>query len=260
MLAFLRKKNGWDMILTVCMSPCTDVTIELDALNVGKTNVVKNKTVTFGGKALNVAIGVARLGLDVFTTGLLYEENAQLFENALQNEGVAFRFTKNKGRARENYKFIDNRSMLTEVNDVGAKVEERKLDEVLSSVHELSSKCDAVVFSGGLPKGVDPGFYGRLCTVVDPKCLKIIDASGERLRSALRLGADLIKPNLEELENTIGRQIQSKEDMLAACYELISCGAKRVLLSLGEEGAVLTDGMRNYHCKSTLWWTWSKYF
>ena len=44
------------MILTVCLSPCTDITIELDSLNVGKTNIVKSKTLSFTGKALNVAL------------------------------------------------------------------------------------------------------------------------------------------------------------------------------------------------------------
>ena len=71
------------MILTVCMSPCTDVTIELDALNVGKTNIAKSKSITFGGKALNVAIGVSRLGGAVHATGLMYNENGYMFENVL---------------------------------------------------------------------------------------------------------------------------------------------------------------------------------
>ena len=238
------------MILSVCMSPCTDVTIELDSLNVGKTNVVKSKTVGFGGKALNVAIGVARLGGDPFATGVMYEDNAAMFENALSKEGVPFDFIHNHGRARENYKFIDSRAMLTEVNDVGTAVEENVLCGVLELVKEYSAKSRVVVLSGGLPRGVGGDYYGELAGAVDKTCLKIIDASGDRLRSALKTGADLIKPNLEELENTIGRCIQSKEDMLAACYELIDYGAKRVLLSLGKEGAILTDGTRNYHCKS----------
>ncbi len=38
--------------------------------------------------------------------------------------------------------------------------------------------------------------------------------------------------------------------MLAACYELLDRGAKRVMLSLGKQGAVITDGMHNYYCKS----------
>ena len=119
------------MILTVCMSPCTDVTIELDALRVGKTNVVKSKAVTYGGKALNVAIGVSRLGGEACVTGVMYKENGYTFENMLGKEGVSFRFVWNEGRARENYKFIDKRSMLTEVNDVGTDVDKEKLAEIL---------------------------------------------------------------------------------------------------------------------------------
>ena len=154
------------MILTVCMSPCMDVTIELDSLNVGKTNVVKSKAITFGGKALNVAIGVARLGGAVHTTGIMYNENGYMFENALNKEGVPFTFVWNKGRVRENYKFIDNRSMLTEVNDVGEEVSKEKADEVLAMVRMLSEKADVAVLSGGLPRGLDAEYYARLVRAV----------------------------------------------------------------------------------------------
>lgn len=238
------------MILTVCMSPCIDVTIELDALNIGKTNVVKSKSLSFGGKALNVAIGVARLGGDAFATGLMYNENGYMFESALDKEGVPFRFVWNKGRARENYKFIDNRAMLTEVNDVGEAVSKEKTAEVLSTVRELSARSSITVLSGGIPRGVDENYYGDLARAVDSKSLKVVDAVRQRLCSAIAEGADLIKPNIDELEHTLGRKIESKEDMLAGCYELLDRGAKRVLLSLGKQGAVITDGMKNYYCKS----------
>lgn len=238
------------MILSVCMSPCTDVTIELDSLNVGKTNVIKSKSVSLGGKALNVAIGVARLGGESFATGLMYNENAAVFENALNKEGVPFTFVWNKGRARENYKFIDNRSMLTEVNDVGEEISKEKASEVLGMVAMLSARCNVAVISGGLPRGVDASYYGKLVEAVDAKALKIVDATGERLFSAIGKGVDMVKPNLEELENTLGRHIQDKADMLEGCYELLDRGAKRVLLSLGKQGAVITDGTHNYYCKS----------
>ncbi len=238
------------MILTVCMSPCTDVTIELDSLQVGKTNIVKSKRLSLGGKALNVAIGVSRLGGDVHTTGLMYNENGYMFENVLDKEGVAFTFVWNKGRARENYKFIDNRSMLTEVNDVGEAVAKEKLEEVLDMVKMLSARSNVAVLSGGLPRGVDADFYGRLSKAVPPKVLKIVDVTGERMFSALAYGADLVKPNLDELENMLGRHITDKEDMLAGCRELLDRGAKRVLLSLGKQGAVITDGTQSFYCKS----------
>lgn len=238
------------MILTVCMSPCTDVTIEIDSLNIGKTNIVKSKYMTFGGKALNVAIGVSRLGGSPYATGLMYNENGYMFERELDKEGVPFRFIWNKGRARENYKFIDNRAMLTEVNDVGEEVSKEKTAEVLSMVRMLSQNAEVTVVSGGLPRGVDASFYGELVKAIDPKSLKIVDASGDRLFSAIAQGVDMVKPNIDELENTLGRHIESKEDMLAGCKELLDRGAKRVLLSLGKQGAVITDGEKSYYCKS----------
>ena len=238
------------MILSVCMSPCTDVTIELDSLNVGKTSVIKSKKLSFTGKALNVAIGVSRLGGDAYATGLMYNENGYMFENELDKEGVKFSFVWNKGRVRENYKFIDSRSMLTEVNDVGEAVGEDKLQDVLSVVRNLSARSNVTVLSGGLPRNVGPEYYGELVKSVDPRSLKIVDAVGQRMFSALNEGVDLVKPNMEELENTLGRRITSKEDMLEGCYDLLDRGAKCVLLSLGKQGAIITNGTDSYHCKS----------
>ncbi|MBQ8427783.1 MAG: hexose kinase [Clostridia bacterium] len=238
------------MVLTVCMSPCVDVTIEVDSLNVGRTNIVKSKTVSYAGKALNVAIGIKRLGAESCVTGLMYNENGFSFENALAREGVPFSFVWNKGRARENYKFIDNHSLLTEVNDVGEGVSEEKLQEILRSVLSLSAKSDVVVVSGGLPKGVSPSFYGELVRAISPSCKKIVDASGERLLAAVDSGVDLIKPNIDELKNALGRDIASKDDLIEACYELVSRGAKIVMASLGEEGALITDGRKNFYCKT----------
>ena len=240
------------MILTVCMSPSVDVTIELDALNVGKTNVVKSKTLSLGGKALNVAIGVKRLGGDSYVTGMMYNENGYMFENTLDKEDLPFTFVWNKGRVRENYKFIDSRSMLTEVNDIGEEVAKEKTEDILGLVRTFSARSGVTVLSGGLPKGVDDSYYGALATAVDEKSMIIVDAVGKRLFSALdqARGVDLVKPNLEELENAIGRRLESKEDMLKGCNELIERGAKRVLLSLGKLGAVITDGRSSYYCKS----------
>lgn len=238
------------MILTVCLSPSVDVTIELDSLNTGKVNVVKSKTLSFTGKALNVAIGVARLGGEAYATGFMYNDNGMMFERALDKEGVPFSFVWNSGRVRENYKCIDKHSMLTEINDVGEQVGDEKLYELLQAIRNLSSRAEVTVISGSLPRGVDPTYYRELFRAVDSRSLRIVDAEGARLFAALEAGIDLVKPNLEELEFTLGRQIKDKDDMLAGCRELLERGAKAVLLSLGKDGAVITDGTHNYYCKS----------
>ncbi len=232
------------------MSPSVDVTIELDSLNVGKVNIVKNKTLSFTGKAINVAIGVARLGAQAYATGFMYNENGAMFESALDKEGVGFSFVWNSGRVRENYKCIDQKSMLTEINDVGGQVGDEKLVELLQMIRNFSSRSEVTVISGGLPRGVDAGYYRELFKAVDSNSLKIADAEGAKLFASLEAGIDLVKPNLEELEETLGREFRDKSDMLSGCRELLDRGAKTVLLSLGKDGAVITNGTKNFYCKS----------
>jgi len=66
----------------------------------------------------------------------------------------------------------------------------------------------------------------------------------------LGFGVDLVKPNLEEIKRTLKISINCKNDALKACYKLLDLGAERVLLSLGKYGAIITDGSKNYYCKS----------
>ncbi len=238
------------MILTVCTSPCVDVTIEVDSLNVGKLNIIRSKRLTFTGKAINVAIGVKRLGGEVMTTGFMYSENGAMFERALGEENIPHSFVYSEGRVRENYKIIDKKSMLTEINDVGEHVTEEKLRLLIEKVGELSKKAGVVVISGGLPRGASENYYGELFSAVDPRSLKVADAVGGKLLSSLGAGLDLVKPNREELQRMLGRELLDRADMISGCWELLDRGAKIVLLSLGREGAIITDGKKNYYCKS----------
>ena len=238
------------MILTVCLSPCIDVNIEVDSLAVGKSHKVISKRIFFTGKALNVAIGLAHLKSDVFATGFMYEGNGNQFEVELHREGVPYKFVWNEGRVRENYKFVDMKSMLTEFDDVSPEVSEQNREELISLVKRLSSKSEAVVVSGSLALGMTPDYYAKILSAVPQGVKKVVDTEGDRLKQALTCGVDLVKPNLEELERTLKKKIKSKDEMLSGCKELLNRGAKYVLLSLGKQGAVITDGNKNYYCKS----------
>ena len=78
----------------------------------------------------------------------------------------------------------------------------------------------------------------------------IVDSEGEKLRKAISAGVYLVKPNLYELESITGKQYTNKSQMIDGAKKLISMGAKMVLLSLGQSGAILTDGVTSLYCKS----------
>lgn len=239
------------MILSICPNPSIDCTIELDSLNVGMLNRIDNKVETYSGKALNVAIGVARLGGDSVASGFMFENHNALFQSALKKDDVKTDFVVCEGSTRVNYKIIDKKAMLTEINDKGERVAWAKQEELLKRVARLSKSAKIAVISGTLPQGVGDDFYGKLVSQI-PKGVKIIiDAEKQNVISAIGGGEIfMVKPNLPELENFAGKRISSHEEMVTASKKYIELGVKYVLISLGANGAILTDGTNSYYCKS----------
>ena len=238
------------MILTVCPNPSIDCTVELGYLEIGRMNRIENKILTYSGKALNVAIGVARLGGDALATGFMFSKDAGQFVHTLQREGVKEKFVQTEGRVRMNYKIIDKRSMMTEINDKGEHVPQDKQEELINLVAQLSKDASVVVMSGSLPQGVPDDFYYNLCKKIPEGVKIIVDCEGEKLKKALSAGVYLVKPNLSELEAITGKQYSSRSQMLDGAKKLIAMGAKHVLLSLGQSGAILTDGSTHLYCRS----------
>lgn len=238
------------MILSVCPNPSRDCTLELDSLNVGRLNRIRNKVETYSGKALNVAIGVSRLGADSFASGFMFEDGGSLFEGRLERENVKYDFVMNKGSVRVNYKIIDNKSMLTEINDKGDEVSLDKQKELLSLIGKLSENASIAVISGSLPKGVDPSFYYEAVSSVKSGVKVVVDAEKDNLKAALKHELYLIKPNLNELEEIAGESLNSKSEILSAAGILLDKGVKNIIVSLGAEGAIFTDGSNSYFCKS----------
>ena len=238
------------MILSVCPNPCIDLTVELEQLNVGQLNRVENKVMTYSGKALNTSVGVARLGGDSYATGFMYENDGSLFSQRLDNEGVKNTFVWNKGSLRINYKIVDNKSMLTEINDRGDPVLEDKQQELLELVGNLSKNAAVVVISGSLPKGIKDDYYLKLRRSVNNKCKVIVDTEGEKLVNAIQDGVYLVKPNLFELENIVKKRLTSFREMIESSRFLLKKGTENVVLSLGKDGALLIDNESAYYCKS----------
>lgn len=67
-----------------------------------------------------------------------------------------------------------------------------------------------------------------------------VDSSGAGLRSVLdpTVRIDLVKPNRAELADLVGAPIDTIADAIAAAQEVRATGVRRVVVSLGEDGAL----------------------
>ena len=180
----------------------------------------------------------------------MYENDGKSFLHNLDKERVKNCFVWNEGSVRVNYKIIDVRSMMTEINDKGEMVVPEKQEELKALVERLSKDCTAAVMSGSLPQGVSENYYAELVKRM-PRSVKVfVDTEGEKLLAAVREGVYMIKPNLYELETIMKTPLLDKREMVDACKKLVDMGAENVMLSLGQHGAILTNGSKSYYAKT----------
>ncbi len=107
------------------------------------------------------------------------------------------------------------------------------------------------MLSGSLPPGAGSDFYARLARAVDSRCRVILDTSGQPLRDGLQAPIFLIKPNLKELGELVGRTIQDDDDIKEVSRSLVDEGnVKIVVASLGEDGAMLTTSEGSRHIRA----------
>ena len=228
-------------IFAVCPNPSVDVTLSLEKLNVGELNRVSPPVVTYSGKAVNALKAAAILGASGTATGFMPENDAAEFEKALESFGCGSAFINVGGSARRNVKICEADGTLTELNAPGAPVGDVDKAKLIDAVRDLSGGFTVTIVSGSLPDGCAPDYYGELSKACKSR-YKIVDAEGERLFGALSSGASLIKPNKSEAEKIVGYEIKSNADAVKAMKALIERGAGAVLLSMGADGAYISDG------------------
>ncbi len=229
------------MITTVCMNPSFDKTASVSKASLGEVNRLQDVRVDVGGKGINVAIVLNRLGAAVRCVGCVGTRNSSSFLQLLAKEGLLFDYLSVDGEVRTNLKVIDRSSKnMTEWNEPGIRLNDDEFNDFISLLVQVSAKSEWVVLSGKPPAGCGSATYLR-CMRTLPHQKKILDVSGDALLEGLKEQPFLIKPNLSELEEIVGCSLQSHTSIRDAAHSLLNRGAQNVVVSLGKDGAVLVN-------------------
>ena len=227
------------MITTICMNPCFDETVDVDTLQVGQVNRIRNARIDLGGKGINVAVVAGRLGLDVQCVGMMGSENSTELTDMMDHEHLKHHFLSVPGRVRTNMKIYSRDGQgVTELNEPGAAVDAGILEDFFSLARRETASSDMVVMTGSLPPGCPEGTYRDLMKALDDKKC-ILDTEGKELELCAK-GAHpfLIKPNLREMEATLGIQLRTIRSIRDAALLFIRLGVEHAVVSMGEMGAM----------------------
>jgi 6-phosphofructokinase 2 len=195
-----------------------------------------------GGGGINVARVIKRFGGDVeaiFTAGGF---TGQLLRRLVDEEGITSRVIQAEVETREDF-YVSELSTQLQYRFIlpGQPLHECEWQQCLSTLAASSPPPKFVVGSGSLPPGVPVDFYARAATIAQSLEAKFcLDTSGPPLAVAVEQGVYLIKPNLREMSELIGVELQSESDWLFKARALLDKGKAEVIaLSLGHIGALI---------------------
>ena len=234
------------MITAVCLKPCIDKTITVDGVKLGQYNKIVDTRSDVSGKGVNVAVVLNRLGVSSRLIGFNFRENGKLLTDMLEKEQVEHSFVYSGGAIRTNIKLIDiSDNTMTELNESGGLITDEKKQEFLELFRANSTGNELITLSGSLPVGCEDTFYRDL--IASAPCRCVLDCSGESFARGLEAKPYMVKPNKYELELYAGRPLDTKEECLRVALDIINRGVAIVCVSLGGDGALITNGAESYY-------------
>jgi 1-phosphofructokinase len=233
-------------VVTVTLNPAIDQTLSIPGFAAGRVNRVAESRSDAGGKGVNVASFLADLGIDVIATGFLGAENAAPFETLFARKGIADRFVRIDGSTRVGIKIVDERTHeTTDINFPGLSPRAEDVDELLVRIAALTVPGRWFVLSGSVPPGLPDNIYATLIEAIHKGGGHVVlDTSGPALREALAGVPEVIKPNVEELGELVGRPLDTPGAVRAAAESLLERGVGQVVVSMGGAGAVFLESGR----------------
>jgi len=223
------------------MNPSFDKTASIDRLVPGDVNRLRAVRVDVGGKGVNVAVVLKRLGVSAHCVGCLGEENSDRFLRMLQKDDLSFHALNVPGEIRTNLKLFDeHEKLITEFNEPGIQLTEDQLEAFLAILSKCSADSEYVVLSGKLPAGCPENTYQRCMKTLDgKKC--VLDTAGESLLHGIKEKPYLIKPNLPEMEAIMKKELRTLRSIRDAALMMIDYGAQNVIVSMGKYGAMFIN-------------------
>jgi 1-phosphofructokinase/tagatose 6-phosphate kinase len=235
------------MIITVTLNTALDKTLEVPNFTPGRRHRTVDQRTMPGGKGVNIARAIKRLGQPVIATGLTGGATGGRIVEALNDEAVLNSFVRIREESRTNTAVLDPTTGLhTEINERGPSISAQELELFREKLMYLAKGASICVFAGSLPRGIEPDIYANLIRSVRKLGVTtIIDTDGEPLRQAVRAEPEVVSPNELEAEELVGHEFNDSDDRVAAVAEIASLGAGEAIMTVSDGcfAQVLEEGV-----------------
>ncbi len=224
------------MIITVTLNAALDKTLEVPSFSPGRRHRTVDQQTMPGGKGVNIARAIKRLGQPVIATGLTGGSTGNRIVEALNDEAILNAFVRIREESRTNTAVLDpTTGMHTEINERGPSVSVHELELFREKLMYLAKGASICVFAGSLPRGIDQDVYASLIRAVRKLgATTIVDTDGEPLRLAVKAEPDVVSPNEAEAEELVGYEFNDDQDRAGAVDEIARLGPAEAIMTVAD--------------------------
>ena len=233
------------MILSAGLTPAWQQILLFDSFHEGQVNRAREAHWTASGKVFNAGIGVHCLGEPSLTLATVGGPVQVQIERELNKLGVPCRFVQTESATRVCTTILDQATgRITELVENGRPLLPEELDAFRQAYAEEAAKADVAIVIGSLPVETPATYYRDL--IEQTPCPVVLDFRGDGLLSVLDLQPYVVKPNREELAQTMGRPLDTDEDLVDAMRGLNDRGAQWVVITQGDGPVWVTSASETY--------------
>jgi 1-phosphofructokinase family hexose kinase len=238
-------------ILCVTPNVAIDRTLSVPGFTAGGVWRASAAGAAAGGKGLNVARALLRLGQPVRCAGPLGGCTGRRVAELAEKEGLPARWTWIGGETRTSVIVVGDGGETTVINEPGPVLSVGEWERFVADVADAASEAAAVCISGSLPPGSPSGGLARLIAAAGAGGRPVwLDTSGAALAEAVAAAPSGIKINAEEAVVLLGRPVRDPAEALAAARDIRRRRPDRVAITMGAEGAVLASGGGDWYASA----------
>jgi 6-phosphofructokinase 2 len=232
------------MIATVTLNPSLDRTVTVEELVMDEANRWTSLRRDPGGKGINVSRVIHELGGETVAYGFIGGIDGETLKHLLQQQAVPFDFTPIKGEIRSNFIIADLATYhQTRIDAPGPHIMRHELQKLVQKVKHISPKPDFLVFAGSVPPAVPADIYRQLIEAAKNNGIKtVLDSDNKWLKEGIKAKPNVIKPNVHEAEELLGKHLRSEAAIVKALKALVDRGIEVAVISRGKDGLIAANG------------------
>jgi tagatose 6-phosphate kinase len=232
------------MILCLGTTPAIQRSMTFGHLAINSVNRTADVAQYASGKSINAARVLHTLGQPVCCTGFVGGNPGEFLLADLDDAEIPCNFVRVEAPTRVCITLIDrSANTATELIEESHAVLPVCFEQLFRKFSELLATASGVMLSGSLPPAAPADFYARLVSAaVAAKKFVVLDATGEPLRQALKAKPTIIKPNRQELSQTVSAQVETDDQLKSAIRQMLAMGPQWAVVTNGSKETVASDG------------------